>query len=443
MAALVILPADHPQRPMLADEVHSRPPTEVQSPAAIASLALIGAAPARSLAALAALARLFGQEGLPAADAPHIVLELPGLRVKWERHGEFVSFTFVRPLPELEIGSLGSLTAFPSAFEALPTDWLANLPGHTIAATDILLVKFGTQAPDSGAIARWFDGHSLAGGNVLDARAWLFTDFVLKDTGRTQWLALDVGLDQAQTSRLAQRLIEIEIYRMTALLGFPLARAALPELNRIERELERITSAIAAVQEANAASAVQSDERRLLDELSRVAAEVERSVAASAFRFSAAAAYWDLVLARVSELRERRFGDMRTLGGFLSRRMGPAMNSCAAAARRQEEISARIERASSLLRTRVDIAREEQNQRMLASMERRAKQQLRLQQTVETLSVAAVTYYTVGLVGYLAKPLISVWPQLNPDWVTAAAIPLVAYVVWRSMRRIRQKISDD
>jgi uncharacterized membrane-anchored protein len=119
------------------------------------------------------------------------------------------------------------------------------------------------------------------------------------------------------------------------------------------------------------------------------------------------------------------------------------MNSCVAAARRQEALSARIERAGSLLRTRVDIAREEQNQQLLAAMDRRSKLQLRLQQTVEGLSVAAIAYYVVGLLTYLIKPLTSVWPRMNLEWTVAALIPLVAYGVWRAVRRARRNFEKD
>jgi uncharacterized membrane-anchored protein len=76
-------------------------------------------------------------------------------------------------------------------------------------------------------------------------------------------------------------------------------------------------------------------------------------------------------------------------------------------------------------------------------MERRGKVSLRMQQTVEGLSVAAITYYGAGLIGYLAKPLKSVWPALNPDWVVAAAIPLLAFGVWRAVGRIRRELMRD
>ncbi len=86
------------------------------------------------------------------------------------------------------------------------------------------------------------------------------------------------------------------------------------------------------------------------------------------------------------------------------------------------------------------MAREEQNQKLLAAMERRGKIALRLQQTVEGLSVVAITYYAAGLLGYLVKPLKSLWPQLNPDWLVAAAVPLLAFGVWRAVHRLRRDL---
>jgi len=428
------LPAEHPLRRRLADELHARPPTPVQTPAVVSCLALLDATPEAILAALRAA---LGEAAAPPPDAAHIVFERPGLRVKWERHGEFVSLTLVQPL---DAASPAAFDRFPSAFAALAAD---TLPGRAIAAADIVLLPVGGEAPDEALLARWFDRNALAGTRVLDGAAWVFTDFIVHPSGRGRWLVFDGGMSEPQTARLTQRLIEIELYRMMALLALPLARAAFPQLSVIEHRLAAITAATAALHGSSDAAAAQREERRLLDELTGLAAEVEQSVATSAFRFSAAQAYWEIVRSRVRELREERSGDRRTIDGFLSRRLAPAMNSCAAAARRQDELSARIERASALLRTRVDVAREEQNQRLLAAMERRGKLSLRLQQTVEGLSVAAITYYGAGLVAYLVKPLRSVWPALDPDWVVAAAIPLLAWAVWRGVGRLRRELGRD
>lgn len=443
MSAHAIQPADHPLRRALADEVHARPPAPVTVPAAVSCLALFEVDADTVFDHVAQLALRFAVE--PPVGGGHAIVELPDVRVKWERHGEFSSLTFVRPLRDPR--PLAELVEFPTALEALPADWLAALPGRAVAAADIVLLPAGDEgsAPRWEQVQRWFLRDAMAGSSVLDEAALVFTDFVLpEDSSRTRWLVLDRhGMSRAQTARVVQRIIEIEIYRMTALLAFPLARAAFPELNRIEQRLAEITAATAALHGRGEPQQTQDEERRLLDELTRVASEVERSVAATSFRFSAGQAYWDIVQSRVREFREQRIGDLRTLGGFLSRRLAPAMNSCAAAARRQEELSARIERASALLRTRVDVAREEQNQQLLAAMERRGKIALRLQQTVEGLSVAALTYYLVGLVGYGVKPLKQLFPNLNTDWVVAASIPVLAFIVWRAVGRLRHKLMDD
>ena len=436
------LPSDHPLRRDLADEVHARPPAVVPCPAVVSMLALTDTPAEPIVEALLALARSSGAQAPDTPRAAHAVFELPGLRVKWERHGEFSSLTLVAPVPDAAPEAWAG-AAFPSAFDRLPGDWLARLPGRVIAATDILVLPHGGEPPRPDAFAAYFDPNALAGSSVLDGAAWLFTDFVVRPDRRSRWLALNVRMGGAQTARTVQRVIDIEVYRMMALLGFPLARSAFSELNRVEHELETITAATAALHAEAATQATRDEERRLLDELSRVAADIERLTAATAFRYSASQAYWEIVRARVAELREQRLGDLRTLSGFLSRRLAPAMNSCAAAAKRQEALSARIERAGSLLRTRVDIAREEQNQQLLAAMDRRSKLQLRLQQTVEGLSVAAIAYYMVGLAAYLLKPLTTVWPGLKSEWITAALVPVVAFAVWRGVARIRRRVRID
>jgi len=114
------------------------------------------------------------------------------------------------------------------------------------------------------------------------------------------------------------------------------------------------------------------------------------------------------------------------------------MATCSSVEKRLLDLSERVARASDLLRTRVDIAREQQNQTLLASMNRRARLQLRLQQTVEGLSIAAITYYVVGLVGYGAKAAKESGIPLSVEIVTGASIPVVALVMWLLVRRLRR-----
>lgn len=423
------LPADHALRGTLAEELHARPPVPVEAPSTVGFLALTEAPLADVLAALRTLGAAAGLDG---GDPPHGITSVGGVTVKWEQHGEFVTLLVVRRLDRREAGST---EAPPSAFSALPGGWLERLPGRTLAAGDVLVLA-GDRAAAPATLDALFDPESIAGSGLAGGTAWAYTDFRLHD-GRTRWLVIDAEPHALTTARHVQRITEIDVYRMTALLGFPVARAAFPALARIESELERITAATAALP---AGGSAHDEERALLQQLTKVAAEVERRHAANAFRFGASEAYWNIVRSRLADLHEERLPGLRTLSGFLMRRLAPAMESCAAAARREEHLSARVERASALLRTRVDVAREEQNQRILAAMERRGKLQLRLQQTVEGLSLVAITYYAVGLLSWLLKPL---GDRVPAGAIVAAAIPVLGLAGLAVMRRARRRHAAD
>ena len=435
------LPADHPLRRELANEVHARPPVAVPRPAVVSTLALLGGAEGDALAPLRELAARSGVALETPSSAQHMVLELGALRVKWERHTEFASYTFVQPRPGLTLDGLSDL---PTALSALPADWLAGLPGQTIAAVDVVIVPGGGEEPAQELLSRPYGGHPLVGSEVADGAAWVFSDFQLTPDGRGRWLVVDWNLKPSQRARLAQRLIEIGVYRVVAMLAFPLARAAGQRLSAQEQRLSAITERIAELGDhAARPTEVEAEERGLLDDLTHLAAEAERALASGSYRYAGSQAYWDIVTKRVADLREQRIGGLSTVREFLARRLEPAMATVAAMARREQALSARVARASELLRTRVDVAREEQNQKLLAAMERRGKLSLRMQQTVEGLSVAALTYYGVGLVGYVAKPLKSLWPAFNPEWAMAAAVPVLAFLVWRGVHRLRNELLRD
>jgi uncharacterized membrane-anchored protein len=230
---------------------------------------------------------------------------------------------------------------------------------------------------------------------------------------------------------MLQRLFEIEAYRVLALLALPFARREGPRVLEIERALAALTGEI---------GREGREDEALLADLTRLAAEVEGKVAATQSRFGASRAYHDLVRSRIVELRERRIPGLQTIEEFMARRLGPAVATCEAVARRLTDLSERVARASGLLSTRVDISRQRQNQSLLASMDRRARLQLRLQETVEGLSVAAITYYVVGLVGYGAKALRAAGVAVDPDLVMGVAIPIVAILAALGARYVRRRI---
>jgi len=422
------LPPDHPQRFELNDEVHARRPEALAAPVRLSFLALHSAGDLRERhwRHLRALAERF-RAPPPAAEANHYSADLGPFRVKWERHTEFVRYKFM-------LAGAGEDPFAEPAVAAVPGDWLAGLPGCTMMAAHAALLRDDGRAIDHERLAeRLFAGHPLVGATIAGGSAVAFTDFRIHADGFSRLLVRDRDLAPRQAGRMVQRLLEIDTYRIMALLALPVARELAPVLDARERELAAIATALA---EAEA-----PDEPDLLHRLTRLEAEVGRRTAESHYRFGAADAYYALVERRIEELRESRIHGLQTFGEFTERRLAPAMHTCRAVARRLQSLSERTARTTQLLSTRVDIARERQNQDLLAAMDRRGQLQLRLQQTVEGLSVAAVTYYVVGLLGYGAKALKAAGLALDPEFAAGLAVVPVAVLAALGVHRIRRIVT--
>lgn len=420
------IPPDDPLRRTLHDEVHARPPARLAAPERIAHLSLRTtaderAALARSIAALAAARGLVA----PDVSSGFAWLDAGDFRLQWEQHTEFAGLTFFRRVDGRDPRA--------GALDVVPREWLSALPGTTMVA---LRLSIDAASPDAaGPAIASFGDTTVAGSRLGEGVATALTDFRLDAEGWSRIVVLDHGMSERQAGRFVQRLIEIEIYRMMALLAFPLARRVGPGLADAEARLAGIAERT--IREAG------DNDAALLDDLTRLAAEVESAQAASRYRFSAARAYHGLVRRRIADLRELRIPGVQTIEEFMERRLAPAMATCESTAGRQAELAERIARASQLLRTRVDVALERQNQALLDSMNRRARLQLRLQQTVEGLSIAAITYYAAGLVGYLAKGAKASGVAIDAELATAVSIPLVAVAVWTALSRVRRRLAHD
>jgi uncharacterized membrane-anchored protein len=428
-----IFPPDHPQRITLADEVHARPPDLLATPARVSYVAVLIDSDAREqeLRHLQTLCKRYDVAG-PADEATHFRTRLGaaagGLRVKWERHGEFSGYTF-------SVEDLADAPFDKPAAQLLPGGWLTAVPGRTVAAVHAEVTAAAIGVPDAAALAERFGGHMVVGADIAEGAGTLYTDFRLHDDGCSRLWLINRKLTLAQTGRMLQRLFEVEAYRVLALLALPIARRQGPRIAAIENALATFTE-----QMARETTSDGAHDEALLHELMRLAAEVESGIAASQFRFGACDAYHGLVRRRIAELRESRLPGLQTIDEFMSRRLAPAAATCANVSQRLTDLADRIGQASALLATRVGIAREQQNQALLASMDRRAKLQLRLQQTVEGLSIAAIVYYVAGLIGYLAKAAKGGGARIDPDVVVGISIPIVAVLMIWTVRRMRRKL---
>jgi uncharacterized membrane-anchored protein len=423
------LPADHPLRAELTAEVHARPPELLPVPQRVSYLGMFadGTHRAAEWAHLAALAARYGVT-LPGKPVNHFSRDFGAFRLKYERHTEFARYVFI-------VGGSDPEPFATTAIDRVPAEWIATMPGSLMIASHAVLIASDgdDRRPNWDTLsARVFDGNPLVGSDVGEGIATVVTDVRVRPDGFSRVLVLDRGMSPRQAGRMLQRVFEIDTYRIMALLALPLARDVLPFLLKGEQELSQLTAALT--------TASERDEPQLFEQLTRLEAAVENVITANDYRFGAAMAYYELVQRRIDELRELRIQGLQTFQEFTERRLAPAMNTCRTAVARQESLSARVARANQLLSTRVGISRERQNQALLESMDRRAEAQLRLQQTVEGLSVAAITYYVVGLVGYLAKSLKHAGLPVDPEVAMGVAIPIVAGGVWYLTRRIRRRL---
>jgi uncharacterized membrane-anchored protein len=417
----------HPLREILHHEVHARPHERLALPLLLSHIACVDTdndAARRHLEKLLSARHL----PLPATESNHLSVDLGGIRLRWEKHGEFHAYTFWKQLRE----SPQSFDHGP--LEEVPQEWLAELPGQWLVGLHIAIQSAPTPSLDLPVlVTNTLDEDSLVGGCVMDDAADVYTDFRLHGDGFSRWMIFAGDMTPRRLGRLAQRVLEVETYRMMALLGLPAAREVASALTTAERDLAEVAERIR--------SAAAHDEPDLLRQLTQLAANVEGLYARTHARFSASAAYFELVQRRINELREKRVFNLQTLSEFMERRLLPAMQTCAWAARRQQALSERISRVSNLLRTRVEIEQQKSSKDLLDAMNRRQQAQLLLQNAVEGLSVAAVTYYGAGLVGYLAKGARSLNPDISPEIATAVSIPVIGFAVWRGIRRLHQRVN--
>jgi uncharacterized membrane-anchored protein len=342
--------------------------------------------------------------------------------LRWEQHSEFTTYTW-------ELASR-SVTPFHPAASSLAGP-MAGLPqpGPLLVALDVHLLA---EKKKAFSFERLFDRASLAAAESSDGTALFATDFHADPAGFVRILVLTRNSDADAAGALVQRVIELETYRTLALLGLPEAQRLSPSIGRIETRLADIT--------AEMTQAAQSvDNHRLLDELTAQAAELEAGAAGSLFRFGASRAYYDIVQLRLQIIGECPVAGLPTWSSFLARRMSPAMRTCASTAERQANLSEKLARTANLLRTRVDVELERQNRDLLKSMNERTRLQLRLQTTVEGLSVAAVSYYVVGLFGYLVKGVHDRGYPVDVSLATALFVPVAMLAIWWMIRRIRSR----
>ena len=425
---------EFPTRHILNNEVHSRPFIQVASPTRCCHMAILTGEAGQNadLEHLAALCRHYNLP-TPPTDSKHQIIDFGTFRLKWERHTEFCSYTFLRK-------GKGQDPFKDTALSVVPEEWVKSIPGELLVGVHLFIDRTEeSQFGNREKLEDIFGNNLVVGARAGSSGTQILTDFHIHGDGFSRILVNDNCSSDTQAGRLVQRILEIETYRMMAMLAVPLTGEISKATREIEQELADVVQQMMNLDDP-------AREHEVLDRLTRMAAEVEHLSAGSTFRFNASKAYYTLVEKRIENIKEEPLTGYQTISSFLQRRIAPAMRTCISMEDRVAILSRRVNRASTLLQTRINTTLQAQNKQLLESMDRRARVQLRLQQTVEGLSVVAISYYALGIINYMAQGGKRVLPSLDSYLVTALAAPLVILgVAWglRRLHRVIRKASED
>jgi uncharacterized membrane-anchored protein len=424
--------SNHPLRVPLADELHTRPFPKIKAPTSAAYLAVTSTGSvSKDLAVLVKLLKAIGHlEQKPKGS--HYFGDFGDFKLKWERHTEFVTYT-------LFVGRDNGAEMFvDSPHKFFPEAWMQKTSGQIL--TSCFLEVIGpltlkdTEKYVTHEFFKYFKDESLAVNYVLGKEAAVASDFTIDVDGHIKLAILVIGqVGENRLGRIVQRLLEIETYKSLAMLTLPVARDIFAKVGDLNSDL---TDAVHAIAEGEGTT------QERLDALLSVSARIEYLQSQSAYRFGGAEAYNAILIQRLKVLREERIQGRQTFSEFMMRRFDPAMRTCTSAQKRLRDISMRAARATNLLATRVTVRTNEQNRAVLHQMDKRAQLQMRLQETVEGLSVVAISYYAVNLSTYLLVPLVKKL-GFEKYQLTAALILPVILLVWLMIRQIKRRASKD
>jgi uncharacterized membrane-anchored protein len=343
----------------------------------------------------------------------------------WERHSEGTSISlFVRDVAQ---GAFLDPASDDELAQAIA--WVETLPGRCVRATRIWVCESESEGEDLAERAG-FERPELVSCRI-DGRARAWSDFRIHADDFGKLIVAANGTHPRDFTRQVQSLQELGNYRNRALLGLPLAKASWRRIDDAEARLRDLSRRISEGSESDDA---------LMAELSGLSFELMEISTSIGFRMNATAAYARLVTERLTQLKSEAIPGYASLTDFAQRRFLPAVNTCATTVERERGLSLRAAQLTSLLRTRIETRIENQNAEVLRSMARSTAMQLRMQQLVEGLSVIALSYYAIGLIGYLLKGMEHRWPGIDAVATQAALVIPVVVVAWVGIRVIKRRV---
>lgn len=421
-------------------ELHARPYVRLSEPAHVLHLAFLhppGAPGLETEGRAALVAALQMRDTYETSRHSIHAADLPGvgrLVLAWACHTSYTTYTlYLYGLKEAYQPSA------PFAYDLralLPAGWLEARRDALLHLTRLSVFAEREVPATFEHVATYFDRNVLRANHVMGQAGTAWSDYRLDDDGCGRLLLLVREMTRHELGRTVQRLLNVEDHYHLVLLALPAARELQGRLTQAEAQLNETMKAISAAE-------TMADKRLRLAELMALAVEIEHDLAVHTARFSPAFSYFSLLKGSYEELRESKVPGLLPMSVFVLRRVNPAVQTYTSLQARLEAMSQRIARAADLLRTAIELNLGEQNQHLLTRLDQRARLQLRLQETVEGLSVIAISYYLLGLLGYGVKGLKAAGWHVDPEVAIAWALPVVLAGVWGAGRFMRGRLRRD
>ena len=420
------MPLKPPSQSSLYHETHARPYLCTSTPSVVAHLLYWkGGTHSKALRNIAQ--RLIEQHhpALAGTTAVFFEYECTSHRLRFEQHTEFDTLTLTQPLRSVNgIDQANPLSMLdPELLQACGDDLLIKTLVYVVPES-----MAGIHA-DSGA----YDNPHLQsimdpkyGAYVLEKQAAVFTDFDLDLKGFSRFIVANHSLNDSTVGRVVTRLLEMENYRIMALIPLEVARQVSRKLTGMDAHLANLLNQLTQTSD-------EPVQRDLLAQLLDIAKQIEHYRNQLSSRFNASQAYYELVQFSYNKLYEENYGTLQRLQTFIERRLGPAIRTCNAVKLRLEDISQRVDRIAELLQTEINLQIQVQNTAMLSGMHQSTRMQLKMQKTVESISIVALTYYALGVLGYLIAGIIP--SEYKTAIMTALVLP-IAGLIWYMQRKV-------
>ena len=352
------------------------------------------------------------------------------LRVVWELHTEFYSYTTYH-MTDARHASKAKLVP-PFTFPAMPT------LGTKLVDLDVVVLP-GVEL--TAPLRAFLGAERVYGGRVVEGQGRVWTTFRVDEWGQGRYVVRAGSLGPGRLGRLIRRLVEIENYYHLILLPLEEYRTHVGPLRELEDRIARRSREVAAAL-AGPDAGVEVEHRWLVS-LTGDLAELIQLAERMRYTFSSTESYYAILEERLRWLREQTGEGFQTLEEFLTARVGPAVRNYRNFSERSDALAAQITSMGNMLRTRVNLSLERQSLATMRAMDRRFELQLHLQFTVEGLSIIVLSYYLTGLTGYGLKALEAFWelPGRLDVWI-AASVPFWLGLSYLFTRRVKKLVKN-